>query len=286
MKTPHAVSATFVTITILLASATANAATAKVPANVDLAAKAMYAAATMESSSKSTKMSTRGSNGCKSRHFPKKGRIYCKNWYRDFKEDISYVVAVYRNVMYVSIRGTDKSLRSNKLMNANAYRAQTQYGKVHTGWWLASNKVWKRLKNTIARYGKGRKVIITGHSMGGAVAAYVTRHALSYSKTKNLQLRLVTFGAPRYSHNPYFFPAKKSLYVYTVENLYKRRAKGRWIADPIVHSWRVTGGAITPPDGRKRIWSKQCRTTKTNSSDAHAARTYYDTGTANRCHIS
>ena len=62
-------------------------------------------------------------------------------------------------------------------------------GKVHNGFQKALDEVWKSLSDHIGKLGEGRKLWLTGHSLGAALAT------LAASRVKNVQ-GVYTFGSP------------------------------------------------------------------------------------------
>lgn len=298
----HYISLTFFTkaAAVLLLGLWTDTGTAEargVPDNVKLAAKAMYAASLMQpdipKGGDALKMRKTGTGACKwMNKGPAAVNIFCEAWYRDFSQDISYFVYVDHKVMYIAFRGTDKSLTSNVSMNEDNADPIVKHGhRVHEGWWTAKNKVWKKLKPLIVKWGKGRKVIVTGQSMGGVMAAYLTRTMLANKDTKRMAIRLITFGAPRYTLSYNFFPKRKTFYVYTFENLYYRN--NRWRTDPVVFSWErgLRSGSWAyrkadtkrPKDSRKRVWTAKCRSNATTANGAHSAKEYYNTAMSGTC---
>jgi len=257
-----------------------------IPENVNLAAKAMYAAARMmPDNDKSNKYQSNGSHACKTMQ----GKV-CEAWYKDFKEDLNYYVSVHNKIMYIAFRGTWG--KSNDDMNDDGRVLLKHAHSVHRGWWNAKNKAWKKIRPYVVKYGKGRKIIVTGQSMGGAMAAYITKTMLHDNKTKKFQIRLVTFGAPRYTLSYNFFPSKKNFYVYTLENLYWNGKK--WKTDEVVFDWerglRNSGNILykkadlkRPKDKRVRTWTVKCKTNAKNQEQVHDSTMYYNVGSSASC---
>jgi hypothetical protein len=91
--------------------------------------------------------------------------------------------------------GTDANFRFTKLSGYGPRAA------VHTGIWNAAGKIYRPLKNEIARQGgKQKKVWITGHSLGGGMAV---AFAARYVKDGGAVQGLVSFAAPRVGNNDF-----------------------------------------------------------------------------------
>lgn len=273
-------------VTILFLSVASISHARSIPENVKLAAIAMYAAAGMEPSD-TNKYSVQytGTHACNDM-----GGNPCKAWYRDFDLDLNYYVSVHKDKMYIAFRGTHGE--KNEALNQDGKPIHKHGRWVHQGWWNAKNRAWKKLKPYIKKYGKKRKIIITGHSMGAALAAYLTKTLLHHKTYKKYKIRLVTFGAPRYTTSVNFFPRKKTFYVYTMETLYKDGKK--WRTDPYAFKWEKalqdSGNLFfknvdtkRPKDKRKRTWTAKCKADSANKETVHGASVYYSIATSGTC---
>lgn len=108
-----------------------------------------------------------------------------------------------------AVRGTEKSIADIRtdldmksvtmsLMGANGIRRV----KVHRGFYNAARQVVRCIRGHLAQHQETRKVILTGHSLGGAVAliasALQTDHVRRKSELGNHSaIPVITFGAPR-----------------------------------------------------------------------------------------
>ena len=87
-------------------------------------------------------------------------------------------------------------------------------GLVHTGFWDAMESIAPRLNDLIGEM----PVILTGHSLGGAIAiAYAAYRALYHLKT----VELVTFGAPRVAIGPHLGRPHHRRFTVTPATLYR-----------------------------------------------------------------
>lgn len=96
-----------------------------------------------------------------------------------------------KNEISVCFRGTEPDEFSDIKADLNALpdRAHNGHGFVHNGFQEELNKVWGTVVNVLDKHKTDRKVYITGHSLGGAMAT------LAASRCK--PDALYTYGSPR-----------------------------------------------------------------------------------------
>ena len=99
-------------------------------------------------------------------------------------------VASNATLILVAFRGTEQVV--DWLTNLNVLSTATRYGSVHRGFFDAFQSVRSMLENVIEPIAKGRKVVLTGHSLGGALA---TIAGIEWEKKFPLQ-SIYTFGQP------------------------------------------------------------------------------------------
>lgn len=148
------------------------------------------------------------------------GGKHIYRWTEAHKERINYLVARNDRYVIVAIRGTSnyQNLRMNGELSdddpekkprskadkrrsiANAVPIPKRGASVHTGWWRASGKIYDQVEPVVSDWagkrGSKKELIVTGHSMGGAVATYL---ATRFMEAGYGNVHLVTFGSPRVS---------------------------------------------------------------------------------------
>lgn len=92
----------------------------------------------------------------------------------------------------VSFRGTEKKLR-DWLIDLNAVGINRDYGRVHRGFWFAFQSVAKLLETEINKLGTP-KLVLTGHSLGGALALIAAAEWLHAGKYEVQSM--YTYGQP------------------------------------------------------------------------------------------
>jgi len=107
----------------------------------------------------------------------------------------------------ICFRGTEPSEFSDIKADLNALpdRAQNGSGFVHNGFQEEVNKIWDEIVKLLDQHKKERKVFITGHSLGGAMATIAASRILPDA--------FYTYGSPRagtrkfvksFSHIPHY----------------------------------------------------------------------------------
>jgi hypothetical protein len=109
-----------------------------------------------------------------------------------------FILAEFEDTLFLAVRGSTNS--NDWIKNVSAWTTQSSNGGfVHAGWYSRSchqpvNYILERLK-------RGNKVIVTGHSLGGAVAQLVTgsvleQLAVNQDASVRKRITCFTFAAP------------------------------------------------------------------------------------------
>ena len=96
----------------------------------------------------------------------------------------------------VIFRGTEPNQWSDVKADLNAIKRKGVYesGYVHGGFQGEVDKVWDNVKATVQKFGKGKDIHVTGHSLGGAMATICARRLSEEVDTVHC---LYTYGSPR-----------------------------------------------------------------------------------------
>lgn len=100
-------------------------------------------------------------------------------------------------LVLISVRGTNEKL-ADGLRDADALQVPfTQgVGKVHRGFYEAALKVYELTINYLEKFYTGQKLIICGHSLGGAITLLLSE-MLRRREGFNYNIVLYTYGSPR-----------------------------------------------------------------------------------------
>lgn len=102
-------------------------------------------------------------------------------------------VAQHEKIIIAAFRGTDEII--DWLDNINSISHHIPMGRVHKGFYLALQDIWQDMKKTIQKYrNNGQSLWITGHSLGGALAALAAVDLVEQDRPFN---GVYTFGQPR-----------------------------------------------------------------------------------------
>lgn len=111
-----------------------------------------------------------------------------------FQEDGAQCHAFWnKEVVVLAFRGTEPDELSDVLADLNAIpRGAMTHGLVHSGFRGELDKLWDVIIDCLSKH-KDKKVYITGHSLGAAMATLAT----SRIEERRVVDQLTTFGSPR-----------------------------------------------------------------------------------------
>ena len=111
-----------------------------------------------------------------------------------FEKDGAQCHAIWNRDSYVlAFRGTELSELSDVLADLNVIpRGAMTHGLVHSGFRSECDKLWEAVVKHHVRHSK-KKLYITGHSLGAAMATVATSRFEEFAHVE----QLTTFGSPR-----------------------------------------------------------------------------------------
>ena len=194
----------------------------------------------------------------------------CRTKLRDFRYNGTAYNARYHTLAYIgydtrmnaivlTFRGSQRDVRNWLLVNFRIRKVRPSYlgrkfGKVHRGFYEAyrvlRGKVHRLVRNMINKY-PSAKLIITGHSLGGALATLAAAdlkvHGLYHSPI------MVNFGSPMVGNR--CFVNAYSNTVKLSNRFIHRRTFSRIDPVTILPAWgyRHVGRAVYDRDGRRHL---------------------------------
>ncbi|WP_339494169.1 lipase family protein [Pseudomonas sp. RA_105y_Pfl2_P56] len=111
--------------------------------------------------------------------------------------DTQAFITHHDELILISIRGTDDTFIADGLRDADALQVpfEDTDSKVHRGFYEAALKAYGFVMEYLDRFYTGQKLLICGHSLGGAVALLLSEMLRRRPEGYNIQL--YTYGAPR-----------------------------------------------------------------------------------------
>lgn len=96
--------------------------------------------------------------------------------------------------IYISFRGTEPTSLKDWMTDAKIKKVPFIWGMVHGGFLGALDEVWQEIEEELKLLAPNRKIYITGHSLGGALATLASARLTNsnYNITG-----IITFGSPR-----------------------------------------------------------------------------------------
>ncbi len=110
----------------------------------------------------------------------------------NFGATLGYI-ATLDDIAVIMFRGTNPTEIQDWLVNVKSFTNNTDHGTVHAGFWYAYSSLHDQVQEVL-RQSKIKRVWITGHSLGGAMAVVCSYHLMN-----ELDLEIagvMTFGQP------------------------------------------------------------------------------------------
>ncbi|MCP1462205.1 lipase family protein [Pseudomonas sp. S3E17] len=110
--------------------------------------------------------------------------------------DTQAFITHHDEVILISVRGTFSTADALRDANAHQVAFADGVGKAHEGFYQAYRAVRDFVLRYLSQFHIGQRIVICGHSLGGAIALLLAE-ALRRIPERNYNILLYTYGAPR-----------------------------------------------------------------------------------------
>lgn len=109
--------------------------------------------------------------------------------------DTQALIIFNNEIIILAFRGTEQANIRDWKTNLTTRKVASRVGKVHEGFSMALNRIWKKVEATVVDMRKNKQTLwVTGHSLGGALATLAVDRFTDNSMEVS---GLYTFGQPR-----------------------------------------------------------------------------------------
>ncbi|VEF13697.1 lipase family protein [Pseudomonas fluorescens] len=131
--------------------------------------------------------------------------------------DTQAFITHHDELILISVRGTSE-IRPDAMRDGDAYQVPFEEGegKVHRGFYGGAQAVYPFVVSYLERFYSGQKLLITGHSLGGAIALILSE-MLRRDPQYLPEIVLYTYGAPR-AGDTIFIESAKALVHHRIVN--------------------------------------------------------------------
>lgn len=144
--------------------------------------------------------------------------------YSDEKTDTQFFMAISKKKLLIAVRGTEPTKWKDWLQDAKAdqidFSSNKSHGQVHKGFFKGFSFVQNEIENFLkSNKISGKEIIITGHSLGGAIATLAAAWLSDHPHFKSSKIMLYTYGSPRVGNKTFSkYFSNKFIYFRCVNN--------------------------------------------------------------------
>ncbi|AIS12511.1 lipase [Pseudomonas chlororaphis subsp. aurantiaca] len=159
---------------------------------------------------------------------------------KDDRTDSQAFITHNDELILLAIRGTAGGADVMRDLDAAQVPFESTNGKVHNGFYGSAKAVRKFITTYLDKFYSGQKLVITGHSLGGAVALLVAE-MLRLREGFTYDILLYTYGSPRAGDKTFVENAKALVHHRIVnQNDPVPSVPATWMNT----SWRMSGAGV------------------------------------------
>ena len=144
--------------------------------------------------------------------------------FSDEKTETQFFIALSSKQLMIAVRGTEPTKWKDWLQDAKTeqvdFSGNKSHGQVHKGFFQGFSFVKEKINEFLSdKNVNNKEIIITGHSLGGAIATLTAAWLSDDPQCKSSKIMLYTYGSPRVGNKTFYnYFSKRIIYFRCVND--------------------------------------------------------------------